>query len=118
MKRIITAVTAAVIGLGMVGPANASASAYCPSAAATDYNRGGYEISYSGATASRMNCASVNYAMGRFRSKVRRQSGYPRIPGSFFDGWVTWSCWKTSTHGVKCWEPQSGTSYRFRAYIW
>ena len=34
MKRIIiTAVTAAVIGLGVAGPATASASTYCPSAA-------------------------------------------------------------------------------------
>jgi hypothetical protein len=110
---------ALVVGAVFAGPgvAQADASTYCR-VSAYDTNRSGHGISYSGASASGMNCASVRYALRQFRAKVRRQYGYPRMPRSFFDGYVTWSCWKTGGHGIKCWEPQSGTSYRFRAWVW
>ena len=40
------------------------------------------------------------------------------MPRAFFDGWVTWQCWKTSSHSIKCWEGTSDTSYSFQAYVW
>ena len=96
----------------------AQADAHYCGVSKIDTNRSGWTINYQGARASGMNCASVRYALDRFRAKVRRQHGRPRMPRAFFDGWVTWNCWKTSRNGIKCWEPQSGTSYRFRAHVW
>jgi hypothetical protein len=116
MKKAIGVVL--VAGAVLAGPGVAQADAHYCGVSKFDNNRSGYTISYQGARASGMNCASVRYALGQFRAKVRRQYGRPRMPRSFFDGWVTWHCWKTSVHAIKCAEYTSGTSYRFRAYVW
>ncbi len=116
-KKMIGALAACAVLGALAAPASADASTYC-GVSKFDTNRSGYSISYQGARASGMNCDSVRYALSQFRAKVRRQYGYPRMPRAFFDGWVTWQCWKTSRHSVKCWERTSSTSYRFRAHIW
>jgi hypothetical protein len=116
-KKLIGALAVCAVLGAVAVPANAEASTYC-GIGKVDHNRSGYTISYKGARANGMNCASVRYALSRFRAKVRRQYGYPRMPRAFFDGWVTWHCRKTSRHGIKCWEGTSNTSYRFRAYVW
>ena len=115
MKKLLTGVIAA-IALSAAFTSTASASTACR-ISGYDVNRSGYGISYAGARASGMNCASVRYAHKVFRSKLRRQYGYPRLARPFFDGWVTWHCYKASRHGIRCAEGTSGTSYSFRAYV-
>ena len=115
-KKLIGGLAVCAVLGAVAVPASAEASTYC-GVGKLDYNRSGYSISYKGARANGMNCASVRYALSQFRAKVRRQYGYPRMPRAFFDGWVTWSCWKTSSHGIKCWEGTSDTSYSFQAYV-
>jgi hypothetical protein len=116
MKKVIGALAVCAL-LGAAAPAGADASTYCGSAG-YDVTRGGYEVSYSGARASGMNCASVRYAMRFFRRKVRSQYGYPRMPRAFYDGYVTWDCWKSGGHRITCYEDTTATSYSFRAWVW
>ena len=115
-KYLLAAGLAAALAIPSVAPAVADASTYCPMGA-TDYTRGGWVVTYRGATGHGMNCSSVRYAMGEFRAKIRRQGNYPKIARPFFDGWVTWYCYKTSGHGVSCYENTSDTSFTFRAWI-
>ena len=117
-KKIIGGLAVACAMLGAAVPANASASMYCPRTATYDQTRGGYGVSYSAAYARGMNCASVQYAHRFFRRKVRAQSSWPHMPRAFWDGWVTWHCHTGPGHSVRCAEYTSGTSYRFRAYVW
>jgi hypothetical protein len=118
MKGYKRVIAAAAVALSVSGAAagEASASTYCP-VNGVDFNRSGYEIVYRGAHANGMNCASVRYAMHEFRAEVKRQRGYPRMPRDFFDGWVTWRCWKTGGNGQRCWEATTGTGYTFRAWV-
>lgn len=118
MKKVIG--MAVVLGVAFLSPLavnEASASTYCGSAG-YDVTRGGYEISYSGARASGMNCASVRYAMRFFRRRVRSQYSWPHMPRAFWDGYVTWHCHTGRGHSVRCAEYTTGTSYSFRAYVW
>jgi hypothetical protein len=117
MKKFVIAGLAVLAVVGAAAPAQAEA-ATCGSISSTDYNRSGYGITYSRAHTTSMNCASVRYAMHEFRAKVKRQHGYPRMTLPFFDGWVTWHCYKTSRVGVRCYENTSDTSYSFRTYVW
>jgi hypothetical protein len=116
MKKLI-AIGLVAVGLVAAAPAGAEASTYCGSAG-YDVTRGGYEISYTGARASGMNCASVRYAMRFFRRKVRSQYSWPHMPRAFWDGYVTWHCHTGRGHSVRCAEYTTGTSYSFRAYVW
>ena len=96
----------------------ASTSTYC-GLAGYDVTRGGYEMSYSGARASGMNCASVRYAMRFFRRKAwQNQFSWQHMPRAFWDGYVTWRCQVGRGHRVRCAEYTTGTSYSFRAYVW
>jgi hypothetical protein len=63
---------------------DAKASTYC-GINKWDNTRGGYSVHYVGAQANGMNCASVRYAMGQFRAKLRRQYGHPHLARPFFD---------------------------------
>ncbi len=116
VKKLIAG--ALVAGAVLAGPGVAQADAHYCGVSKFDNNRSGYTIGYQGARASGMNCASVRYALGQFRAKVRRQYGYPRMPSAFFDGWVTWHCYKISRHGVRCYENTSSTSYSFKARVY
>ena len=115
-KRMIGAL-AVCAAMAAAAPAGADASRYCGSAG-YDHTRGGYDISYTGARANGMNCASVRYAMRFFRRKVRSQYSWPHMPRAFWDGYVTWHCHTARGHRVRCAEYTTGTSYRFRAYVW
>jgi hypothetical protein len=65
-----------------------------------------------------MNCASVRYAVRAVHRKVRKQRGWPHVPHRFFDGYVTWDCYKTSRLRVQCVEYDSNTGFRFRARVY
>ena len=118
-KRTIATAVAICSGVCALGATatGAQASAYC-GVNGWDNTRGGYSVHYVGARANGMNCASVRYAMHEFRAKIRRQYGWPRLARPFFDGWVTWHCYKLSRHGVSCYENTSNTSYSFKAWVY
>ena len=97
-------------------PLAAASAAYC-TVNGYDVNRSGYSLTYIGASASGMNCASVRYAQRAVRRQHRRQYGYPRLAGPFFDGYVTWHCRKTGGYNVRCSEYTTGTSFGFRVVV-
>ena len=120
MKKLLIGVLGACALLSVAAPAGAEASTYCGVGngyGIVDFNRSGYGITYTGAQASGMNCPSVRYALSQFRAKVRRRTGYPRMPRAFWDGWVTWHCRRTAGRRVLCSEYTSGTRYSFRVYV-
>jgi hypothetical protein len=116
-KYLIAAALAVALVIPAAMPAGADAARYCP-VHVTDYTRGGWTVEYHGAMARGMNCSSVRYALGEFRAKIRRQVRRPRMPRAFFDGYVTWNCYKLSYYRQRCYEVESETSYTFSARVY
>ena len=118
-KKMIGALAVCAVLGAVAVPANAEASTYC-GIGKLDSNRSGYSISYKGARANGMNCASVRYALqpvpGQDPPPVRLAASW-RAP--FFDGWVTWQLLEDQpATASSCWEGTSDTSYSFQAYVW
>jgi hypothetical protein len=129
MKRL-TLVLVTAIGVAAFATSPASAATKCDGGGWTG-TRSGYEVFFDryraltpadapGAVQKTMNCASVRYAMGFVRRKVSRQNGWPHVTRPFFDGYVTWHCYKSYGMGrnVECLEGTSLTGFRFRAHVY
>lgn len=115
---------AGVVALGVAAPANAS-SGYsgCNSGVSGEgqsaYTRSGYIVPMTNYRGRGMACSSVRYVINKWlRPKVSRQYGYPRLARPFYDGWVTWHCWKPGGYVVQCDEYKSGTSFRFNGRVY
>jgi hypothetical protein len=64
----------------------------------------------------KMNCASARYVMNKWLRRTYQRSSSHRLPTRFWDGYVTWHCYKRSNLRWQCDEYDSGTSFRFTAY--
>jgi hypothetical protein len=121
MRRLLVAagLIAALVGVGLSAQPASAATRCSTGAGATDYTRGGYEVVYRSYTSQRgMACSSVRYVMNRWiRRKVRAQYRWPHLTGPFWDGYVTWHCWKLTGYRIQCDEFTSNTSLRFTAYV-
>ena len=83
------------------------------------YTKGGYVVVMDRYRGRAMHCSSVRYVVNRWiRRKVARQRRHPHLFGPFFDGYVTWHCWKRSRLQIQCDEYKSNTSLRFRGRVY
>jgi hypothetical protein len=64
-----------------------------------------------------MNCPSAQYVLNKWLRRAFRRSYSRRLPRRFWDGYVTWYCGKRSYYRWQCNEYDSGTTFRFTAYI-
>ena len=81
------------------------------------FNRAGVGAQFENLRAMRgMNCPSARYVLNKWLRREFRRSYSRRLPTNFWDGYVTWYCWKRSYYQWQCDEYDSNTSFRFRAY--
>ena len=116
-KYIVVALAATIAAFA---PAQAEASTSCSSGAPrADYTRGGYEVEYKSYTSQvGMACSSVRYVLKTWiRPTIRRQYRWPHLTGPFYDGYVTWHCYKLSKFRIQCDEYDSYTSLRFTGVV-
>jgi hypothetical protein len=116
IKLFLAGAIAAVAALSLTGVAEAS-TAHSASSCGGWYawNLDGEAASVRNVTRSGMNCASSKYVVNRWLKKGYERQTRNRIPTHFYDGYVTWTCYKTSYYRWKCAEYESGTSFRFTA---
>ncbi len=119
MKKLIaiTALAGALLIPAATSATAAEASSRCSGYTSTT-NRAGYLITFSSYRASGMKCSSVRYAVGQVRRKMQSQSGYPRVPGYFWDGYVRWDCDTISARRVRCDEYTTHTSFTFTGTVY
>jgi hypothetical protein len=123
MKKSTKFVLIPVLAGALIAPASASADAgytdCSPGQSTSTWTRGDYRLVIDRYRGHRMNCSSVRYVVNRWlRPKAARQYGWPTIARPFYDGWVTWHCWKISHNGVQCDEFTSNTSFRVRGRVY
>ena len=121
MKKALTigAAVAAIAFSSSPADAHASSEGYSVGRDPATYTDGGYTVVIDRSRGRKMHCSSVRYVINRWiRRKVARQSGHPHLFGPFFDGYVTWHCWKRSRLQVQCDEYTSNTSLRFRGRVY
>ena len=63
-----------------------------------------------------MNCASARYVVNKWLMRAYRRQYSNRIPVRFYDGYVTWHCYKLSRLRWRCNEFTSYTAFEFTAY--
>ena len=117
VKRGMLAATLAA-GALLVGAAPASAVSHCSIGdSGVTYNRAGVGAQFQNLRAmSGMNCPSARYVLNKWLRRHFRRSHSRRLPTDFWDGYVTWYCWKRTSLQWQCDEYDSDTSFRFRAY--
>ena len=116
MKRLLLSLLAAG-SLLVLAPASSQAASCSTGRSPVTYTNGGYEVVLSRYTSMGGPCSAVRYVMNNWvRRKIARQWGRPRISGPFYDGYVTWHCWKLSGTRWQCDEYDSGYSFRFTGY--
>jgi hypothetical protein len=49
-----------------------------------------------------MNCASARYVMNKWLRRTYQRSSSHRLPTRFWDGYVTWHCYKRSNLRWQC----------------
>ena len=117
MKHRRSAVLAIAIGALVVVPA--SASARCPvGGSGVTVNRSGDAAKFKRLLPMQgMNCPSAQYVMNKWLRRAFRRTYSRRLPRTFYDGYVTWHCGKLSSYRFQCNEYDSGTAFRFTAYV-
>jgi hypothetical protein len=106
---------AAAVATCAVIAAPSEAQAAC--GGGTSWNLAGEPASFSEAQPRRgMNCASVRYVVNQWLRPAYENQWSNKIPTRFYDGYVTWHCWKTSRLRWRCEEYSSNTAFRFKAY--
>jgi len=63
-----------------------------------------------------MNCPSARYVMNRRLRRAYERRWSASIPTHFYDGYVSWECYKIRRLRWQCDEYESYTSFRFTAY--
>jgi hypothetical protein len=115
LKFSAAALLASAVLLG--ASASASASSCSVGDSGVTYNRGGVPAKFKSlAPMSGMNCASAKYVMNKWLRRAYARTYSYRLPRRFWDGYVTWTCYKRSSLRWQCDEYDSGTSFRFVAY--
>ena len=116
LKSILTSlVMTGALALGLSALAPAAQAASC--GGGVTYNRLGEGASFQCVMPMRrMNCASARYVVDKWLRHAYQRSYSHRLPTGFYDGYVSWSCWKRSNLRWQCDEYDSGTSFRFTAY--
>ena len=64
-----------------------------------------------------MNCPSARYVLNQWLRPAFRRSSVARLPYSFYDGYVTWTCRRGSGSWWTCREYTSNTAFSFKARI-
>jgi hypothetical protein len=116
VKRIVPAL-AAVVALcaAFAGSVPAAHAGSC--GGGWSYNRLGEAANFTNVRPVRgMNCASARYVVDKWLRRAYERQSSNRIPTRFWDGYVTWTCFKRSSLEWQCNEYDSGTAFRFRAY--
>ena len=81
------------------------------------YNRGGIPAKFENLRARQgMNCPSARYVLNRWLRRAYARTYSYRLPTEFWDGYVTWTCYKRTNLQWQCDESDSFTSFRFKAY--
>lgn len=116
-KTITACAAAAMLALAAAAPSAAQA-AYCSiGGSGVTYNRAGEPAQFMNLRPLRgMNCPSARYVMNKWLRRAYRRSWGHRLPTRFWDGYVTWHCWKRSRLRWQCNEYDSGTSFHFTAF--
>ena len=122
MKKLLVICGAVAVAALAANPAHASASTGYSSCSIGKspytYTNGGHTVSLTQYRGRGMACSSVRYVANNWlRPKISRQYGWPRLSRPFYDGYVTWHCWKLSGSQVQCDEYDSNTSFRFRGRV-
>lgn len=109
---------AVVFTFAAVAAAPASAHAGCRIGdSGWSYNRAGEGARFMSLRAMYgMNCPSARYVLNRWLRRAYERQWSNRIPNRFFDGYVTWQCYRLSRFRWHCDEYDSGTAFRFTAY--
>ena len=112
MKKLIVAGLAMLALTAAVAPAEAQAAC----GGGVTYNRAGEGAWFGNVRPMNgMNCASARYVVNKWLRRSYARSWGRRLPTGFWDGYVTWHCWKRSNLRWQCDEYDSGTSFRFTA---
>jgi hypothetical protein len=116
MRKIVVCVLAALV---VAAALPLAAEARCPVGdSGITVNRGGDVAKFKRLTPMQgMNCPSAQYVLNRWLRRAFLRSYSPRLPRSFYDGYVTWHCGKLSARRWQCNEYDSNTAFRFTAYI-
>jgi hypothetical protein len=124
MRKIVVSVGAGLavaVALPSVTAASAreAYSSSCPvGGSGITVNRAGDVAKFKRLTPMRgMNCPSAQYVLNKWLRRAFRRSYSRRLPTRFWDGYVTWYCGKRSRLRWQCNEYDSGTAFRFTAYL-
>jgi hypothetical protein len=119
IKKILVSVVAVLSAVVAVPSAAEAYSSSCPvGGSGITVNRAGDVAKFKRLTPMRgMNCPSAQYVMNKWLRRAFRRSYARRLPTRFWDGYVTWYCGKRSRLRWQCNEYDSGTAFRFTAYI-
>lgn len=116
LRRLLATFIAVVALFALAAPGSAQAACSVGGSGVT-YNRNGQPAVFKSLRPIQgMNCASARYVMNRWLRRAYARSSSNRLPTSFFDGYVTWSCGKTSRTGWRCDEYETNTAFLFVAY--
>ena len=117
VTRLIIVATCVVLAGLLQAPASAAAADCRIGNSGVTYNRLGEPARFTSLRAmSGMNCASARYVLNRWLRREYARQYSSRIPTEFFDGYVTWYCFKLSRFRWHCDEFESYTAFRFTAY--
>lgn len=109
---------AIALAVPALAPAASEASTGC-SGYSYFTNRGGYDTELSNYRDDHgMACSSVRYVARFLRAKISRQYTWPHIGGPFYDGYVTWHCFKLSNLRWRCEEYTTYTSFSFTGRVY
>lgn len=118
LKILAVMLVSSVVLVASSSAANASSSSYCGLGdSGITYNRGGVPAKFKNLRPMfGMNCASARYVMNKWLRRAYARTYTYRLPRRFWDGYVTWTCYKRAYLKWQCDEYDSGTSFRFVAY--
>ena len=119
MKRMLLVAMVTALLVPASAGARAGGASYCSLGDdGITYNRLGEPAQFKSLRPFRgMNCASARYVMNKWLRRAYRRSYAHRLPTRFYDGYVTWHCWKRTSSRWQCDEFDSNTSFRFTAYL-
>lgn len=117
MRKMAAATVATAALLIPAAPSHAGVSRCSIGDSGITYNRNGVPAQFENLRAMKgMNCPSARFVLNKWLRRKYHRSYANRLPTRFWDGYVTWHCWKRSYYQWQCDEYDSYTSFRFRAY--
>lgn len=117
-RRLFYACTVAVLAALVSAPSSAQAAGCSIGGSGISYNQRGIAAKFKSLKPmGTMNCPSARYVLNRWLRRAFERSSARRLPTRFFDGYVTWSCFKLEPVRWQCNEYVTDTSFRFTAFI-